>query len=321
MQSFIISEKEKGRRLDVFLKEKLPEFSRIMIQKAIKESCVLVNKEPKKPRYILKEKDQIIARIRKAQEPALIPQKLDIPIIFENNDYLVINKPAGIAAHPSATNRTNTVVNWLLDKYPGIKTVYEKHIKNTEKNENKLRPGIVHRLDKDTSGLMIIAKNKKTLRYFKKLFQERRIIKKYIALVYGTLKHDKGIIDMPIARSKRDPTRQKAVSKKHDHLKTKSAITHYRILKRFKDFTLIEVTPKTGRMHQIRVHFTAIGHPVAGDKKYGFIKKNKYRHPPRQFLHAHFLKFSSPNGRSKIIKVSIPQDIKEFLQEIAKVRF
>ena len=288
------------------MKGALPKFSRAQIQKAVKEGAILVNGKPAKSSHILKEKDEISSELKEPEKMTLVPQDLGVDVIFENKDYVVINKPAGMAVHPGIRTAGGTVANWLLFKYPDIKKA----------GEDPLRPGIVHRLDKDTSGLMVAAKNKKTFNYFKKLFKKRSVQKKYITLVSGKVRENKGKIELAIGRSKRNPTRQKAVLAQSTVLKEKPALTYFRVLKRFNDFTLLDVSPKTGRMHQIRVHFAALHSPVAGDGKYGFRAASKTEQPPRQFLHAYYLKFKDPAGRNREFKIGLAPDLKKFLQKL-----
>jgi len=215
----------------------------------------------------------------------------EVKIIYEDKDVLAINKPAGLLVHGP-----NSLVDWLLKKYPEIKDV----------GEDSIRPGIVHRLDKDTSGVLLVAKNQKAFEYLKEQFQNRKIKKKYIALVEGNIKDSNGIIDLPIGKSKKDFRKKSSTGKIVG--KIREAITEYKVLKRFKNFTLVEVFPKTGRTHQIRVHFKAINHPVAGDKLYG--RQNNLN---RQFLHASSLEFNLPNGARIKLEADLPEDLKNFL--------
>lgn len=229
----------------------------------------------------------------------------NIEIIFENEDFLVINKPAGILVHSTKYNE-ESLVNWLIKHYPNIVDV----------GEDKSRPGIVHRLDKDTSGLLIISKNQKTFDYFKKLFQEHRIKKGYYALVYGEFKNKKGIIDKPIGIVASSIKRSTAAKKMKE---LKEAITEYEVIKSF-DFeneklTLLRVFPKTGRTHQIRVHLASIGHPIVGDKIYG---RKKEKMLVRLFLHAYLLEFVSPEGSVLRLESDLPKDLTETKEGLKK---
>jgi len=214
----------------------------------------------------------------------------DIKIIYEDKDILAINKPTGLVVHGE-----NSLVDWLIKKYPEIKGV----------GEDPERPGIVHRLDKDTSGVLLIAKNQKSFEYLKEQFQNRKIKKKYIVLVCGKLKVESGVIDLPIGRSK---TPLKRLASEKARGKLREAITEYKVIKKFDNYTLVEAFPKTGRTHQIRVHFKAIGHPVAGDKLYG--RQNNLN---RQFLHANSLEFNLLNGARIKLEADLPEDLKNFL--------
>jgi len=216
----------------------------------------------------------------------------EIKIIYEDDDVLAINKPAGLLVHGQ-----DSLVDWLLENYPEIKNV----------GEDPARPGIVHRLDKDTSGVLLVAKNQRAFEYLKEQFKNRKIKKKYIVLVWGDIKNDKGIIDLPIAKSKKDFRKRTSTGKVAG--KIREAITEYKVLKRFSVYTLIEVSPQTGRTHQIRVHLKAIGHPVVGDKLYG----PKEAPIDRQFLHANSLEFKLLGGSVIKLEADLPEDLKNFL--------
>jgi 23S rRNA pseudouridine1911/1915/1917 synthase len=230
---------------------------------------------------------------------------LEIPIVFENEDFLVINKPAGVLVHSTKYDE-KSLVEWLIKRYPYIVCV----------GEDKNRPGIVHRLDKDTSGLLLIAKNQKAFDYFKKLFQERKIKKGYLALVYGEIKNKKGVIDKPIGIVASSIKRSTAAQKMKE---LKEAITEYEVIKVFEwgkeKLTLLRVFPKTGRTHQIRVHLASIGHPIVGDKIYG---RKKEKIAVRLFLHAYLLEFPSPNGTTLRLEADLPEDLERFLKEIGE---
>ncbi|MGB9847811.1 MAG: RluA family pseudouridine synthase [Minisyncoccia bacterium] len=225
-----------------------------------------------------------------------------IKIIFENEDFLVVNKPNGLLVH-SAKKDEKTLVDWLLNRYPKIKDV----------GEDRTRPGIVHRLDRETSGLLLVAKNQKAFEYFKKLFQEHQIKKGYLALVYGEFKNKKGIIDKPIGIVSSSIKRSTAAKKMKE---LKEAITEYEVVDSWEfegeKYSLLKVFPKTGRTHQIRVHLSSIGHPIVGDKIYGR-KKNDLS--PRLFLHAYFLEFKAPNGTVLHLESDLPQDLEFVLRK------
>lgn len=226
-------------------------------------------------------------------------------VVYEDNNLLVANKPSGLITHPKNTeDKQDSLTGWLVEKYPEIRTV----------GEDPLRPGLVHRLDKDTSGLLVIAKNQESFFYLKSLFQDKKIKKYYIALVHGKPKESKGIIDAPMGRIGMKRTTQLHGKKKLKDEKT--AITEYSTLKNFKDFTLLEVSPHTGRTHQIRVHLKSIGTPVAGDPLYGHGGKKSHKEPDRLFLHAYKLQFISPDGKSLAFEADLPDDLQKFINEL-----
>lgn len=241
---------------------------------------------------------------------------MDIPIIYEDEDLVAINKPAGVITHRAnfkTEGKELFLTDWLIEKFPEIKNV----------GEDSLRPGIVHRLDKDTSGVLIIAKNQSSFAYLKSIFQNREVIKKYIALVEGNLKTNEGIINMPIGRSKNDFRKKLAspvslASKEKTRGELKNAITEYKVLKKFSHYTLVEVYPKTGRTHQIRAHFKAIGHPVAGDVLYGGRKSVCPFGLERQFLHANFLEFTAPSGLRLKLEADLTYDLDAVIQALRK---
>jgi len=235
----------------------------------------------------------------------------DIKIIYEDKDILAINKPAGLLVHPALKTHEKTLVDWLVEKYPEVKNVGDLP---------ELRPGIVHRLDKDTSGVLLIAKNQRAFEYLKLQFQNRKIKKKYIALVHGDVKPPggakSGVIELPIAKSKKDFRKRSAAGKLAG--KTRDAITEYKIIEKFSKYTLLDVFPKTGRTHQIRVHFREIGHPIVCDKLYGF--KNAFcpSEIKQHFLHANYLEFVLPNGSLARIEADLPFDMENFLEGLRK---
>ncbi len=226
-------------------------------------------------------------------------------IIYEDKNFLAIDKPAGILVHPTVNSKEPTLIDWLKEKYPEIASVGD---------EPKTRPGIVHRLDRGTSGIMLIARNQKYFEYLKNLFQTRAIKKTYRALVYGKLTPKKGIIEKEI--KVKAGTTQRTVFKGRGE---RSAITEYKVLKYLSDFSWVEVAPLTGRTHQIRVHFVSIGHPIVGDKLYG-PKKQLLRlnldNVRRQMLHAYSLEFSPAPGKRLKLAANLPDDIKIILQNL-----
>lgn len=252
-------------------------------------------------------------------------KKLEPTIIFENNDYLVVNKPAGLIVHGGPGIEEPVMTDWLHSHYPDIINV----------GDDPLRPGLVHRLDKEASGLMVIAKTDKAFKYFKKQFQNRKIIKKYTALVYGSISKDDDTINFPIKRSsdgykmaalpvssgtigdKNKPNnRDRGTLKAQDE--SKEAITEFSVVKRFINYTLLDITIKTGRTHQIRVHFYAYGHPLLGDPLY-WTKKTKVKNQKvnlgRIFLVSRELSFKDPSGEKQSFTIDLPKELKDFLQK------
>jgi 23S rRNA pseudouridine1911/1915/1917 synthase len=324
MKKFHVGKEYTGLRLDVFLHSQYLDFSRAWIQKLIKKGNAGVNpalarKNGKSNKnltaYKLKAGDVIEFTPEFPPEISLEPDKSlsdKIEIIFEDEDFIIINKPNGISVHPSSSETKGTVVNWLIYHFPKIKSVGD-----SLENGN-IRPGIVHRLDKETSGVMAIAKNQKAFLLLKKQFQDHTVTKKYVALVDGSPKEDSGKIDLNIARSKTDPTKNVAIKSKKEG---RRALTYWIVIKRYADHTLLEVAPKTGRMHQIRVHLKSMGLPVAGDKKYansGTKNKNP-KHLGRMFLHAEYLSFKNANDEKMSFSSPLPSDLANCLHNLIYV--
>lgn len=312
-----ITETGKGLRLDKFLTGKFPQYSRAYLQKMIKGGNILVNSKKVKQRHILKENDEILVEFPEKKELSLKSDStVKFEVIYEDKNVIVVNKPAGLSVHPSENEPDRTLINGLLAKYPEIKNVGDP---STSSGQERLRPGIVHRLDKDTSGVMIVARNNETFIFLKNQFKERQAVKKYIALAVGNIQKEKGIISLPIARRRNIPTRQVAVkSERQARGKIREAVTEYRVLRHLfidgKECTLIEAFPKTGRLHQIRVHFSAIGYPLAGDKKYGSGIRTAISGLKRHFLHAASLEITIPQKGIKIFEAPLPQELSKFLE-------
>lgn len=303
-----ISANEKGKRLDVFLSETHKEISRSQIQKLIKDGHVLLNGKNCKKDVLLKNGDNVKINIPKKEELSVKPDKsIKLDVVFKNEDFAVINKPAGLVVHPSATHKKGTLVNGALALWPKIKNV----------GEDPLRPGVVHRLDKDTSGVMLLAKNNETFFWLKDEFKKRHISKKYIALVLGNVKKDEGEIKAPIARvGIKQATQAKGGRTKLKN--AREAETHFKVIERYKDYTLLEAMPKTGRMHQIRVHMAHIGHPIVGDTKYMPKKMAKKGQFKRHFLHAEELALTLKNGQKMTFKAPLAKDLKKVLLGLEK---
>lgn len=298
-----------GVRLDVFLHAHYLDFSRAWIQKLIKKGHAKINNKKALPSKILKMSDTVWFDLEVPPDISLAPDESlgeKIKILFENQNFLIINKPSGISVHPSSTEPKSTVVNWLLYHYPSIKTVGDNL------THGNIRPGIVHRLDKDTSGVMVIAKDQPTFLWLKKQFQTHQVTKKYMALVDGSPTEESGKIELNIIRSKSDPTKNIATLSK---TLGRNAITYWKILHRYPDHALLEISPKTGRMHQIRVHLKAMGWPVADDKKYGSAKLDP-KHLGRMFLHAEYLSFLTPSREKMSFSAPLPDELAECLRNI-----
>ena len=242
-------------------------------------------------------------------------------IVYEDNNLLVLNKPFGLITHPkNKHDQSESVVSWLTLKYPGIESVGEPFIASGTPTP---RAGVVHRLDRDTSGLILVAKHDEAFLFLKNLFQTRKIQKYYQALVMGHLKNPRGVIDSPLGRIGLKRTTQIHGKKLIDE---KEAVTEYRTLKKFsakggstsggKNYTLLEVMPKTGRTHQIRVHLNSIGHPVCGDVIYGFKKVLPPAGLKRLFLHAYKLEFTTPDGKALTIEADLPDDLQNTLNAL-----
>lgn len=232
-------------------------------------------------------------------------------VVYKDSDFLVINKPSGLITHQkNIDDKQPSVVDWVIQNYPELKNIGEPFIAS---GKETARAGIVHRLDKDTSGLMIIAKNNEAFFYFKNLFQTKKIKKCYLALAHGKPKESKGIISSPLGRIGLKRT-TKIIGKKL--IDKKEAETEYKTVRNYKDFSLLELSPKTGRTHQLRVHLNSIGHPIAGDTVYGFKKLSPPPGLQRLFLHAYRLTFSAPDGKAITLEADLPDDLQNTLNTL-----
>ncbi len=308
MEKTFIYNSQNKKRIDKFLVEKIAGFSRSTFQKFIKEGKILVNQKRVCPDYLLKKEDIVEIKIKKQKE--LTPQKGEIEIIFENKNFLVINKPAGLIVHPTANHLQNTLVNFLLYQYPEIRKV----------GENKLRPGIVHRLDKDASGLLVIARNQNAFKHLKKQFLNHLVKKEYLILVYDWLKEKEGEISSPISRSK--GLKMNILTGK----KWRTALTKFQLKDYYlnpnnqkEKYSLVRVETKTGRTHQIRVHFKSIGHPIVGDKIYRFKKFKQPKNFSTLFLCAVKLGFFDLKNQWREFQISLPKNLKEFLKNLIRI--
>jgi 23S rRNA pseudouridine1911/1915/1917 synthase len=290
-------------RLDTFLVSSLPGFSRSRIQSLIKGGSVLVNETRLfKPAYLLKPGDVIDISIPPITPSLLIPEKIALEILFENNDMIVINKPAGMVVHPSPGHDHGTLVHAVL-----------AHVPNLEGIGGEERPGIVHRLDKDTSGIILIAKNERSHYWLQEQFRSRQVEKTYIALVDGKPPSSKGRIEAPIGRN----TTHRKLMAVVPIEKGREAVSEYYLQKDYPQHSLLEIHPLTGRTHQIRVHLAYIGCPVVGDKVYG--KKKPSINIPRHFLHARKIEITLPgDGKPSVFETSLPDDLQIILDILEK---
>ena len=289
---------EAGVRLDKAVAD-LTELSRSQANEAIKAGTILVNNQTQKARYAVKLGDVISYELPKEAVLDYQPENIPIEIVYEDSDVAVVNKPQGMVVHPSAGHASGTLVNALL-----------YHVKDLSTINGVVRPGIVHRIDKDTSGLLMIAKNDKAHQALAQELKEKKSLRQYVAIVHGNLPNDRGVIEAPIGRSDKDRKKQAVTAK------GKPALTRFQVLERFGDFTLVELTLETGRTHQIRVHMAYIGHPIAGDPVYG-PRKTLAGHG--QFLHAKTLGFTHPTtGELMTFSVDVPAIFQETLEKLRK---
>ena len=302
MLKLSIQADEAGMRLDRYLATLLPDVSRTVIQKLIEDREVLVNGHTSKSGYALRmgDKVQLKSLDMHDKNTSITPNSLPLDIIYEDEDVLVVNKAAGMVVHPAPGHNADTLVNALAAYYPDI-----------VKEDSGLRPGIIHRLDKDTSGLIIIAKNAGAHSALADQMKRHEIIKRYLALVEGVVALDQGSIDAPIGRNPRH-RQQMAVTV----VKSREARTHFRVQQRFSRHTLLLLELETGRTHQIRVHLRAIGHPVVGDPVYGSGNINRGLSLGRQFLHAFQLIFTHPTTGDVIhLEAPFPEDLQTVLDQ------
>jgi 23S rRNA pseudouridine1911/1915/1917 synthase len=295
--SFVVEDEAKGERLDVYLRAKLFDLSRERIKNLIEEGFILVEGKSVKPSYKLKGGEQVLVRIPVEKEYSLQPKEVPFEILYEDEDLAVIYKPAGIVVHPAPGHLDDTLVHGLLLKLRSLSGV-----------GGELRPGIVHRLDKDTSGVMLVAKNDFAHKKLTQDFKERRVEKEYLAIVYGKLTQKEGTLDFPIGRH---PVQRKKMAVLKEG---RQAITKYKVLRLFKKATLVLAKPLTGRTHQLRVHFSHIGHPILGDPIYGGLKPDVPR-PERLMLHAYRISFEHPRtGAHLTFTKDPPEDFERYLK-------
>lgn len=294
---FRTKSKDKGKRLDAFLSSQMKEYSRSYIKKLIINQYVKVNDQQAKASYKLEEGDEVKITIPPPVEVDIEPEDISLKIVYEDEDVVIINKPQGMVVHPAPGNYSGTLVNALL-----------YHNKSLSGINGVLRPGIVHRIDKDTSGLLMVAKNDLSHRKLAEQLKEHTITRRYIALTEGKIKDDKATIELPIGRHPVDRKKMAVVSN------GKSAITHFRVLERFTNHTLIEAKLETGRTHQIRVHMEYLGHPLVGDPVYGY--KRQMFHLKGQLLHAKKVGFIHPRRE---VYMEFEADLPEYFQRILNI--
>ncbi len=293
---------ERGQRLDLWLSSKLPDMSRSRLQALIKAGCVTLNG---------KKSVKMHARVASAMRvtvtvPPVVPvevcgENIPVDVIYEDSDIIVLNKQAGLVVHPAAGHPSGTLVNALL-----------YHCRDLEGVGGELRPGIVHRLDKDTSGVMVVAKNERAMNILARQFKNKRVKKEYIAVIHGLPEPRAGRLETRIARSRSDRKKMSVTTAPAG----RTAVTNYEVIEELGGFSVVRLRIETGRTHQIRVHMAHTGHPVAGDRQYGGRKMRKcdFAVPARQMLHAAKLSFIHPgSNRTVTFEAAIPDDIKEFI--------
>jgi 23S rRNA pseudouridine1911/1915/1917 synthase len=309
-----------NRRLDAVVASHLPDCSRSLAANLIGNHQILVDNLPKKPGYRVKSGEQISIRMPDPEPVEYQPEPIPLDILYQDDDLVVINKPAGIVMHPAPGHSSGTLVNALLYHCPDLEGI-----------GGAIRPGIVHRLDKDTSGTLVVAKNARALETLAKQFKDRSVSKKYLALVYGEFANDAGTIDLPIGRH---PVHRKQMST--TTRKGRSAETSWQVREKFKGVTLLELTLKTGRTHQIRVHCAAMGHPIVGDQVYRsrkFLKDidklfsgesssmaAQLKAVPRQMLHAWRLRLTQPGtGEIMTFESPLPTDMETLIAKLRRM--
>lgn len=299
---YTVEKNESGTRIDRYLAEKDSGFSRSFIQKLLKDGQVTVGGKPAKSNYKVREDDSIHLEVPDSSEPDIVPEDIPLDILYEDEDVLIVNKPKGMVVHPAAGHYQGTLVNAVMahcgDSLSGINGV--------------MRPGIVHRIDKDTTGALLVCKNDNAHRDLAMQLKEHSIKRRYRAIVAGVIKENEGTIEGPIGRHPVD-RKKMAINYKNG----KEAVTHYRVLERFPNATYVECRLETGRTHQIRVHMTSIGHPLLGDEVYGS-GKNPY-HLQGQTLHAMILGFVHPStGEYMEFTAPLPEYFEKLLEKLRK---
>ncbi|MBD3106801.1 RluA family pseudouridine synthase [Bacillus sp. AGMB 02131] len=294
-----VDEANKGVRIDKFISTVNEEMSRTQVQQLIKEDHVKVNDQPVKTNYKCQEGDEVAVSIPEPVELNIEAEEMNLDIYYEDEDVLVVNKPKGMVVHPAPGHTSGTLVNGLM-----------AHCKDLSGINGVMRPGIVHRIDKDTSGLLMVAKNDMAHESLVDQLVEKSVTRKYTAIVHGVIQHSHGTIDAPIGRDKKDRQSQAVTPD------GKNAVTHFEVLERFNDFTLVECQLETGRTHQIRVHMKYIGYPLAGDPKYG---PKKTLDIGGQALHAGVLGFVHPRTKEYMeFNAPLPEYFAELIEKLRK---
>jgi len=300
---------EAGARIDAYLASRITDLSRTRIQRAIEDSDILVNDRAVKPSYRVRAGDRIEIDLPDPPPLKLVAEDIPLKIIYEDDDFVVINKPAGMVVHPGAGIESGTLANALL-----------YHFNQLSDSGGQTRPGIVHRIDKETSGLLVVAKNDVAHEMISEQFRDRKVFKLYVALVYGRVMRDRGEIDARIGRSSQNRTRMAVLGGGAG----RSALTLFEVSKRFDEFTLLDVQIRTGRTHQIRVHLSHVNHPVVGDSTYGAGRENSVKSPDvrrnikllgRHFLHSSRLAFLHPRTGERVeFAAPLPPELTDFLE-------
>ncbi|HJX92082.1 MAG TPA: RluA family pseudouridine synthase [Pyrinomonadaceae bacterium] len=311
--NFIVDQVNVDSRLDTYLASQISNWSRARLQRLIDNEDVLVNGKSAKASYRLRAGDEIEVELISAPIESFTPENIPLDIVYEDDELLVVNKPAGLVVHPAAGIQSGTLANALAF-----------HFQNLPSATGTARPGIVHRLDRDTSGLLVVAKTESSMENLADQFRDRTVFKSYLALVHGHLESQNGLIDQPIARDQANRTRMAVVRG------GRNAVSLYKMRRRYQRFTLVDVELKTGRTHQIRVHLAWLRHPVVGDETYGGGRDNTIqdahlravvRNLGRHFLHAEELGFNHPKtGEGMKFKAPLPSELSSLMEELESQR-